>query len=209
MKYLTGPITQMKEIDISLPDTIKRIGIAMSGGADSAILLYILAKLNKESGGLHQLIPFTIPRPDGGATYSPAIVKWINNKLGLNIANPLIFGDGNIDHTIVVAEAIQQLLNSCKVTIVYLGETKIPPITVDAMLPTRSETNSWERVKMPFWDLTKDYVLSLYYSENVEDLLNYSHSCTQEIVGRCNVCFNCVERAWAFSSLNKTDTGAK
>jgi tRNA(Ile)-lysidine synthase TilS/MesJ len=46
-------------INLKLPKG-NRIGVLVSGGADSAILLYLLAKLNIESLEPVELIPFTV-----------------------------------------------------------------------------------------------------------------------------------------------------
>ena len=43
MKIITGPNNDKREIEIVLPEHHQRIGIMLSGGADSAILLYLLA----------------------------------------------------------------------------------------------------------------------------------------------------------------------
>ena len=82
MQYLCGPVGKEQNIEISLPEgSNKRILFAISGGADSAILLYLLAKLNRDLGTNHSFLLFTVPRPDGGANYSPSIVEWINTNI--------------------------------------------------------------------------------------------------------------------------------
>ena len=197
-----------RKIDISLPNTPKNIMVALSGGADSALMLYLLAKELKATNSPVTLSTYTCPRPDGGANYSPKIVQYVNNKLGLNISGPSIIGDGDADHSIVIAKANQLLLDTGKYDLIYVAENSIPPITIDSMPPVRSKSKyEWRRLVLPFYDLTKDDIIDLYFKEGIEDLLTYSHSCTGLTVGRCNVCFNCVERAWAFSVIGKEDPG--
>lgn len=208
MKYKCGPEGKKIELDIDLPEgNDKKILYALSGGADSAILLYILAKLNKQNGTNHEFIPFTIPRPDGGANYSPGIVHAINELLGINIPAPMVVGDGNLPHQVVVKSAIVDLLNTGKYDILYLAENKIPDEPVEGLIPTRAPENNYKRVTMPFWSITKDYTIDLYYMENVVELLTLSHSCTEQTVGRCGKCFQCNERKWAFTSLMRSDPG--
>lgn len=205
MKYICGP--NKTEVEINLPEgTKKNILFAISGGADSAILLYILAKMNKEAKTEHTFTLFTVPRPDGGANYSPKIVEWISNKLNINLPKPLIYGDGNLPHNIVVKVVIKDLLNTNKYDVIYIAENKIPPINVAS--PVRAPKQHYERKSLPFWGVTKECTINLYYQENVPELLELTHSCTEKVVGRCSVCFQCIERAWAFSQLGITDPGS-
>ncbi len=207
MKYNCGPEGKKIDLDISLPEGKgKKILFALSGGADSAILLYILAKMNKEAGTEHQVIPFTIPRPDGGANYSPGIAEWINKALDVNIPMPMVVGDGNLPHQIVVKRAVMDLLDTNQYDVLYIAENRVPD-HAEGLLPTRAPTNNYKRVKMPFWAITKDYVMDLYFIENIPDLLLISHSCTEQTIGRCGICFQCTERRWAFESIGKSDTG--
>lgn len=206
MKYICGP--DSLEIDISLPEgRNKKILFAISGGADSAILLYLLAKLDRDLGTDHSFILFTVPRPDGGANYSPAIVDWINNKLGTKLLKPMIYGNGFLPHNIVVKTAIKNLMGTGKFDMLYVAENKIPDGSLPGESPVRASTDKFNKAMLPFWKLTKDYTIDLYYREGVKELLTLSHSCTERVTGRCLHCFQCKERAWAFSQLGKTDPG--
>ena len=211
MKYICGPEDKKLEISIDLPDGQgKNILFGSSGGADSAILLYILAKMNRDQNTNHNIIPFTVPRPDGGANYSPAIIEWINNKLGTNIPAPFIYGDGEVHHSKVVKVAIAALMKTGKYDKLYISENKIPDEYIgDNMTPVRAPANNYPDIIMPFWHLTKAYTIDLYFIEGIPELLELSHSCTEKTVGRCGVCFQCIERKWAFTKLNKTDPGNK
>lgn len=209
MKYTAGPTGDRAEIIIGIPYQCKNIAVALSGGADSALMLYLLAKEIRVTSKQCTLTPFTVPRPDGGANYSPKIVEYINNKLGISIAMPIIVGDGNVDHATVISVANKGLLDSGKYDLIFVAENKVPPIYTGAMPPVRSPSkNAWKRLALPFFNVQKHHLIDLYYQEGIEEMLNYSHSCTGLTSGRCNVCFNCQERAWAFSTLDKTDPGS-
>ena len=206
MKFICGP--DLTEVDISLPEgKNKRILVAVSGGADSAILLYILSRINKELGTGHTLIPFTVPRPDGGANYSPDIVKFVSNKLGIDIPAPMIVGDGSLPHNIVVKIAIRMLMNSGNYDFIYVAENKVPDVDIGSVGPVRAPHNNFKNASMPFWGVTKECTLDLYFQENVPELLKLTHSCTEMTKGRCLRCFQCLERAWAFNLLDKEDPG--
>jgi hypothetical protein len=184
--------------------------VALSGGADSALLLYLVAKELINSKQSCSLGAFTIPRPDGGVKYSPKIVEYINQKLNLRMTTPMIVGNGDLSHTTVVETAIAGLLSLNYFDYVYVAENKIPPIHIDSLLPVRSPSkNAWKRLILPFYDLNKSDIIDLYHKEGIEDLLTLSHSCTGLQIGRCNVCFNCQERDWAFKFLNKLDPGTQ
>jgi hypothetical protein len=208
MKYVAGPVNEEIEIDISFPEgENKRILYAISGGADSAILLYLLAKQNKQLGTQHQIIPFTVPRPDNGASYSPKIVSWINNKLETDIPMPLVVGDGNLHHSIVVKKAIKDLMATNQYDHLFVAENKTPPIDLDGLAPVRAKSPNFKKATLPFWGITKEYTIDLYYRENIPELLEITHSCTELKETRCNKCFQCNERAWAFKRLDRTDPG--
>lgn len=206
MKYVCGK--DNIEVEINLPvGENKKILFGVSGGADSAILLYIIAKLNKELSANHEIIPFTVPRPDGGASYSPEIVKWICKKLNVDIKDPMIIGDGSLPHNIVVKVVIKELLSTNNYDFLYIAENKIPPDKINGLAPIRAPQQNYKRTLLPFWGVTKDCTIDLFYQENISELLELTHSCTELISGRCNVCFQCSERSWAFSKLSIIDPG--
>ena len=169
MRYTCGHNKDTVDINF-LPGTNKKILVALSGGADSAILLYILAKLNRDLNLNHDLITFTIPRPDGGANYSPKIVEWISNRLQIELASPMIIGDGNLPHKIVVKTAIENLLSSNLYDYLFLAENKIPPVELCLLTPTRAPHNRYKKIIMPFWGVTKDCSLELYFIEGISEL---------------------------------------
>jgi PP-loop family/Queuosine biosynthesis protein QueC len=208
MQYICGPNKSV--IDFEFPEgTNKKIIVAVSGGADSAILLYILAKMNRDLNLNHRLIPFTTPRPDGGIKYSPAIVQWINNKLQVDIPAPMIAGDGNLPHNVVMFVITKDLMDSGDYDYLFTGGNKVPPIKINALPPVRASKSNPNGCSIPFWGVTKEATIDLYYQENVPELLELSHSCTEKVIGRCGKCFNCVEREWGFAQLGKTDPGVK
>jgi 7-cyano-7-deazaguanine synthase in queuosine biosynthesis len=55
--------------------------------------------------------------------------------------------------------------------------------------------------------MLKDEIIQIMFDEQQEELMNITHSCTEQKNGRCGKCWQCTERAWAFDKLGKTDTG--
>lgn len=200
----THIIDKPSNTGINLPTTKKNILFALSGGADSAILFYMLCKFNKELGNLHTIIPFTVPRGDDGEIRSKHIVQWVNNKLGVSVPDPIIKGDKNLHHSVVVKTVIKDLLDTQIYDLLFVAENKVYD-TESPGAPQRAKTNSFRTAQLPFWHLTKDQTISFYYKENIPELLELTHSCTEQASGKCNMCYQCKEREWAFSKLMKQD----
>jgi len=96
MLITCGPANDRRTFNIYIPEWPTKIAVTVSGGMDSAILLYLVAKLNKERSQPKELIPFTVPRTDGAYRYSPDIVKYVNRVLGLNLPAPIPVGDPTV-----------------------------------------------------------------------------------------------------------------
>ena len=193
---------------IELPEEKKRIGVMLSGGADSALLLYMIAKEQFLHNTDHDIIPLTIARSDGAILYSPGIVDYINNFFGMNIPQPVQIGKPDLPHKDVVRLGVVAAFAKHKLDYVYLGETQLPPDPVLGVYPVRSQQSPHQQVILPFVGLYKTHVIDMYYTLRQEELLKLTHSCTERTIWRCDECFNCSERAWAFNKLNRTDPGS-
>jgi hypothetical protein len=193
---------------IELPEEKKRIGVMLSGGADSALLLYMIAKEQFLHNTDHDIIPLTIARSDGAVLYSPGIVNYVNKFFGMNIPQPVQIGKPDLPHKDVVRLGVVAAFAKHKLDYVYLGETQLPPDPVLGVYPVRSQQSPHQQVILPFVDLYKTHVIDMYYTLRQEELLKLTHSCTERTVWRCDECFNCSERAWAFNKLNRTDPGS-
>jgi hypothetical protein len=189
---------------ISNLDTSKKYGILLSGGLDSAVLLYLLIK---ECPDIH-LQPFTIPKYDGSALYAVPLVDHFNNKFGLTIPSPIFVGDPEAHHTQQSTTAIIEIFKEHPVDFLYMGVNTNPTELNNLQgAPKRKLESPNPRLLYPFAYLTKDKILEIMFNEGQEDLANITHSCTEQQVGRCNKCWQCTERAWAFKQIDKKDTG--
>ena len=208
MLITCGPANDRRTFNIYIPEWPTKIAVTVSGGMDSAILLYLVAKLNKERSQPKELIPFTVPRTDGAYRYSPDIVKYVNRVLGLNLPAPIPVGDPTVHHSKQVETGTIEVLNGIADYIFY-GSQQTPPVQwpMPGLYPERPVHNKYKRAQIPFVELDKRHTLDLYYQFGQEQLLELSHSCTEQQVGRCGQCFQCAERQWAFAQLNKKDPG--
>jgi 7-cyano-7-deazaguanine synthase in queuosine biosynthesis len=75
--------------------------------------------------------------------------------------------------------------------------------------PQRDKKASSSKIIFPFVDFLKTDILKIMFDEKQDDLIPITHSCTEQAVGDCNQCWQCTERAWAFSKLHKIDLGSR
>jgi hypothetical protein len=137
------------------------------------------------------------------------VIEWVNRKLQLDIPVPIVEGNGSLPHNVVVKVVIRKLMNSGEYDYLYIAENKIPPAEIGGLAPKRAKQPLFEKAALPFWGVTKDCTIDLYYKEGVEELLELTHTCTEWTIGRCGQCFQCNERKWAFSQLGLADPGNK
>jgi hypothetical protein len=182
----------------------KTYGIMLSGGLDSAVLLYLLIKNNP----LIKLQPFTIPKFDGSALYADPIIDHFNKKFGLSLPKTILVGDPTVFHREQSTTAVIEIFSKYPVDYLYNALNQNPPeLTHMPGAPNRSTKSSHPKILLPFVDLYKDQILNYMFDNGQEDLINITHSCTEQQQGRCNKCWQCTERKWAFKQLDKEDTG--
>jgi hypothetical protein len=206
---------------LTIPEN-RSIGIMLSSGADSAILLYLMClELMQTARSINEIkYIFTIPRADGPEKYSASIVNWINEKLNINLPQPIIFGAENVQelhHSVQVSDSVGAIFKKYDPThkdlFIFLADQQPVPQpwpfdSTHATNPFRVTENPYPNViGLPFNHLYKTHTIDLHFMFNTEPLLELSHSCTTNTVGRCNVCYNCNERQWAFDQLGKIDPG--
>lgn len=179
-------------------------GILLSGGLDSAILLAMLCKNNTAI----QIQPFTIPKTDGAALYVNAIIDYVNQKFGTQVPHAIFVGNPSAHHTKQSYTAVVEIFSKHKIDKLFNAINPVPQelAHIDGA-PQRNFSVIDSRLVFPFSDMLKDKVLSLMYEHELEDLIEITHSCTELQMTRCRQCWQCQERAWAFSRLNKLDKG--
>ena len=192
---------------LNLPEN-QNIALMFSGGADSSILLYLLHKHNIEENKKCVIQSYTVPRRTGARDHTANVINYIRTHLKTEIPDTICLGDPDIHHSLFAKNAINEILGMNKYTFLFVGDTQNPNIILDTAFeyPNRGKSTS-PKISQPFLPFDKSYVLSLYFKYGVEDMLKPTHSCSVEIFGRCNYCFFCKEREWAFSKLGLDDPG--
>lgn len=208
-KYTCGPINDQREVNIELPAKPTSIGIMLSGGADSSMLLYLLCKENEKLGNIHHIIPFTVAKIDGAAYWASSILQYFYNNFGIKLQQPRLVGNPMDFHDKQVASGIADALKSRFCDVLFVGENQNPPeeFPMKGMYPLRLKTNPYPEtvVQFPFLHLYKTHIIDLYSQFGIQRLAAATHTCTAKTVGRCMECFACDERRWAYEQLNEVD----
>jgi hypothetical protein len=187
-------------------DLNKNYGIMLSGGLDSAILLYLL--INQEP--LIKIQPFTIDKTDGASRYADLLINHFNKKFSLSISKTIYVGDPTVHHRSQSTTAVIDIFNNHPVDQLFIGINQNPPELTDLPgAPQRDKKSNDTRIIFPFVDFLKTDILKIMFEYGQEDLMGITHSCTEQKNGRCNQCWQCTERAWAFKKLGKIDSGSK
>lgn len=210
MRITVGKDTYVNQIDIQLPAGKNKIGVMLSGGADSAILLYLLCLERKLDRSTQEIIPFTVARPDGAWNYVKAIVDWINNELEIKLPDPIKVGDPTLHHSQQGRSGEKEAREKHGIEHIFYGSQAHPDrslIVLPGEYPNRPSSVELPGTTCPFALVDKRHTLSLYDTFNVWPLIELTHSCTAQTEGRCGECYNCKEREWALNELGYADPG--
>lgn len=184
----------------------KKYGIMLSGGLDSAMLLYLILLENK----FCNIQPFSIPKHDGSHRYVQGILEYFNTEFDIKLPEPIIVGHPDIHHSQQSRVAITELFLKYPVDYLFIGLNQNPPLpwgNANWERPNRPLKSDDPRIILPFIELYKTHIVDLIFQHDQKYLLNLTHTCTEQTVGRCGQCFQCNERSWAFEQLHQIDTG--
>ena len=208
----------MKKIDlgsIELDIHECSIGVSVSGGADSSILLYLLMK--------HATVPIH------AISCSNQAKRNLNPRHAFNVIEKCIelTGNNNVKHHTYFVEVknrstylagLMEFIDNKTVEMMYTGFTSNPPIEVTDkfVLPLPNETGprrdptqlrpvySYPTVYTPFTNLDKQDIYEIYKREGVlESLYPLTYSCEDPSKNpeHCGQCWWCEERKWGFGYL--------
>lgn len=197
-----GPVNDKRSLNLYLHPLRKRTGVLVSGGLDSALLYYLLVKLNIEQGLTHKITPYTILRKDGSYQFAQSIIDHVHELFELPTILTTIVGDTTLSETMQVESGCRDVLE--KSNIVYLGIIEELAIhTIGWRDPIKWKDT--EDRKYPFKDLNKSHIVDLIFQFKQERLFELTHSCNMP--SKCGSCNGCNERQWGFDQLGKLDPG--
>lgn len=190
--------------------------VLTSGGFDSAVLLYCLAK-DSEATGI-PIQPIMVTPPDSHAPeFCKAQIDLINSLVpGVNIPEYLAVGDYSVHHSQRTMSGVLELLERDPSAVFWQAITKNPPVLLgpdDGTTDYRPRRVREPRACMrsPFISLAKSYTIQLANSLGILDALAVTTtSCTRYSNDRrCGCCFQCLERSWGFGAMRLIDKGIR
>lgn len=195
-----------------------KIGIWLSGGADSAFCLWWLAKIINDN----ELYEYSIVPVHGvdearigdSSLAAIAVTKFVKNYFpNVGIGDPYIFkyykdpksDDKGKFHTPILKKLVRE---ENYVDVIVNSYTKNPPIEVmkeNDFYKKRDRKRDYPVKEFqkwrPFEMVDKSFLAYFYKKYELNDLFKITVSCTGDIIDKkypCEKCFWCREKYWAF-----------
>lgn len=192
------------------PHNKSKMYIKMSGGVDSSLLAYCVAKHVIDNNVEVSLHPVIIIEPSAPfqELFATKIIKIVENLLNIKFSKPVVYNLGVGENKIQKMRSIEKSLMDDN-TVIASGTTQYPK-DLEFNVPGGPEDLRigvfpvlWEEnIFTPFINLDKREIAELYKKYNlVEVLLPYTRSCVAETTDFdwiCSECWWCKEREWAF-----------
>lgn len=210
-------IIKLSGIDIMLYNKQTPIGVSLSGGADSAVLAFILMKYSNS--------------PIHFFTLGYKLKNFVSIKHSIEVIQKCIelTGNFNVTHHIEYAPAGERdhyfkflidKVDSSLVNIIYTATTQTPPAddllkfknTLSSDISSRRDPtvirprfSHYNKLYHPFLNVDKKHIKQLYYDLGILDsLFPITRSCEsfENFQSHCGNCWWCEERLWAFGKLS-------
>jgi hypothetical protein len=172
----------------SILNTHKTIGIFVSGGFDSALLLYLCCKYSNDN----EFLIFVIDRPNKSLYFNNVVIDWINKKFDRNLKSMLI-GNKDAHHSVQVKLAVIDAMQS-PAEVLLLGDTANPK---DLSPGPNRGTSRNSKILQPFYEYTKDQLIKVALNFEVGELLDITGTCGNGTIPACGTCWPCQEKNWA------------
>lgn len=197
-----------KEITVDICKSTK-YGIMLSGGLDSAMVLYFILRAADKSIDIQ---PFSILKHDHSYNYVNRIIDYFNKQFDLNIPETMLVGNPDVHHRMQGSLGVGEVFRKHpEIQVLFSGLNQNPPEPwgdPSWIKPARPAPDyKVAKMQFPFLHLYKTHIIDFMFEYGQEALMDLTHTCTEMTDGRCGVCFQCNERSWAFEQLGKTDTG--
>jgi hypothetical protein len=190
-------------MNITVNKEWKRIGISLSGGADSALLAYLILKETDADIYFTTQIRMWKTRP-WQRYVAKAVVEWFRNKFDNRIEHiegfippeleepnsPLIkdeYGADKPGNRIILRAHNEWVAHTYNLDAWFAAVNKNPNIDIPGALVERNEgvlplhmVHMGIDIYHPFVYTMKDWIIKQYYENNIKDLLNITRSCEGE-----------------------------
>ena len=191
-------------VDITIPTLAKKIGVMLSGGLDSTILLFLILKEIQDNKINVDLTAFIVPvKRLKAKEHAYRVIDFLEKYFQIKI-NAEVIGSGELPHNLNINVPGRMILHQKLVDKLYVGVNQNPPVDFGVPQINRRNPNDPipNNVGFPFLQLYKTHILELYRIFNVLELAHMTHSCGTSADYSCKKCFHCFERSWAFTELN-------
>lgn len=229
MKFVLGPESLQTEFEFTIwkqvgkltfvnnsLKPIKRIGVYLSGGLDSAALLCLILTELKSINKLNTPITcFTVNKSDCFNQYSKDVLHEIQKHFEINHIEHVIFDNDQATsewlnpRNEIGPKAIKYVANYHKNMTVYMACNRMAPEEyikyTTPMLTNHGYNKNGVYYNSPFLFLHKPQMLDIFFKLGTEHIISYCHSCVMQEHKQCGICYSCEERAWGFKMLNKQD----
>lgn len=220
-KVTCGPENDLKTIEISLPendDQNNTILVAFSGGIDSTLLLYLIARENLKQDIPYIIQPLCITSYYGAAPGQdiwedwhrhPKIINFIRHKLGVPYINEVAYFAGPPDAKSKREQLREGYKNYWKLNpnsrLLFVGNLDKPPEFAEGHNEIVIKVP--ENIKLPFLKINKSHIVDAMIKLGLEELINLTPKCVVPHKDHLEDCdkFFCRERRWAYHVLNRPD----
>ena len=199
-------IERLKEIIATY--NFKRIGVCVTGGADSTILLYLLLSLKRHYN--LQIYPISLQTIDKihQLTYVEEVINFIQLSLNDTLED-LIVGEEVLSKYFwaLSSHILFDIKQNYDLDVMFKGVTKNPPLNFVADEIYRPLERDGTNIKLldgdycnPFFDIDKKHIFKMYRDNNLQSLIEKTVSCSisynDQKYFHCGTCWWCRERQW-------------
>ena len=212
-----------QDIEINLPPTIKKVGLKISGGADSAIVGYMLSKYVATERPDIKIIPITVQQigKNYQLIFAKRIIEFYKTEFGdifLEHYTDISFEEDT--YCTVQEKLIKHLYTENIIDFHFTGLSLNPPADViESMINYTGWAEPADRVRTGklksiyektscslLINIDKKGIAELYRDLNVLDtLFPLTRSCsmfTDNFSSYCKICWHCAERLYGFGSYD-------
>lgn len=194
------------------PRDVKNIGLNLSGGADSALILYLLVEMIKERNQTEvKIYPFHGIESEYSENTCKNIIDHIEKITNTHFIQPLYTYEYDKPLTTSKSIALKSELDRFKkkYNIEYqirgisqgMENWERPEQSGDIVGETLIELSKIDPHTFPWATVNKKFIASQYEKFGLQNLSNMTNSCIKGLPP-CRECWWCKERYWAFGSYD-------
>jgi 7-cyano-7-deazaguanine synthase in queuosine biosynthesis len=189
---------------IDLENYPEDIALLFSGGVESTLLLYLISMEIVRHYPNKRLTLYILDRYNRPIDKAHTVVNIVFNKTNLSVPLNKLLMPPIVQHQEI---ALASKIIGLRHAIVVCGFNKYPDD--DSIRPNHLvKIIEGKKIKFPFAHIEKDIIVQEFFNLGISDILPFTHSCGLNLDIPCGECFNCRERSWAYTKINKpTDLG--